>query len=73
MVLPAQAFELHVEDSALGDLRDRLDRVRFPDEAPVTPWSYGTSVDFMRELVEYWRNRYDWRATERARRSGSTS
>jgi microsomal epoxide hydrolase len=65
MVLPAQAFELHVEDSALGDLRDRLDRVRFPDEAPVTPWSYGTSVDFMRELVEYWRNRYDWRATER--------
>ena len=47
MVLPAQAFELHVEDSALGDLRDRLDRVRFPDEAPVTPWSYGTSVDFM--------------------------
>jgi microsomal epoxide hydrolase len=62
----AQPFELHVEDSALFDLRDRLARVRFPDEAPVTPWSYGTSVEFMRELVAYWRDRYDWRATESA-------
>ncbi len=66
MAMLAQPFQLHVEDSALGDLRDRLARVRFPDEAPVPPWSYGTSVDFMRELVTYWRDRYDWRATESA-------
>jgi len=62
----AQLFELHVGDSALGDLRDRLARVRFPDEAPVMPWSFGTSVDFMREFVAYWSERYDWRATEGA-------
>ena len=37
MALLAQPFELHVEDSALRDLRERLARVRFPDEAPVTP------------------------------------
>ena len=53
MALLAQPFELHVEDSALGDLRDRLDRARLPDEAPVAPWSFGTSVDFMRELIAY--------------------
>ncbi len=66
MALLAQPFALHVEDSALVDLGERLARVRFPDEAPVMPWSYGTSVDFMRELVGYWRDRYDWRATESA-------
>lgn len=61
-----QPFELHVEDEALHDLRSRLSRTRFPDEAPAAPWSYGTSVDFMRELVAYWGEGYDWRATERA-------
>ena len=66
MAVLVQPFELHVEDSALRDLGERLARVRFPDEAPVTPWSFGTSVDFMRELVAYWRDRYDWRATESA-------
>jgi pimeloyl-ACP methyl ester carboxylesterase len=62
----ADRFELHIEDSALRDLRDRLARVRYPDEAPASRWAYGTSVDFMRELVVYWRDRYDWRATEKA-------
>ena len=62
----ADRFELHVEEAALRDLRDRLARVRYPDEAPASPWSYGTSVDFMRELVAYWRDRYDWRGTENA-------
>ena len=66
MAVLVQPFELHVEDAALRDLGERLARVRFPDEAPVTPWSFGTSVDFMRELVSYWRDRYDWRATESA-------
>ena len=66
MAVIAQPFELHVGDSALGDLRDRLARVRFPDEAPATPWSFGTSVDFMRELVAHWRDHYDWRTTESA-------
>jgi microsomal epoxide hydrolase len=40
--------------------------VRWPDEAPEPPWRYGTSVAFMRELVEYWAHAYDWRKTEAA-------
>jgi pimeloyl-ACP methyl ester carboxylesterase len=62
----AAPFELHIEESALRDLRERLARVRFPDEAPASAWSYGTSVDFMRDFVAYWTHGYDWRATERA-------
>ena len=66
MALLVQPFHLRVEDAALDDLRDRLARVRFPDEAPARPWAYGTSVDFMREFVADWRDRYDWRGTENA-------
>ncbi len=61
-----QPFRLAVDEAAIADLHARLVRVRWPDEAPAPAWRYGTSVDFMRELVDYWRARFDWRATEAA-------
>jgi microsomal epoxide hydrolase len=61
-----EPFRLAVEDAAIEDLRARLARVRWPDEAPDAPWRYGTSLAFMREMVEYWRTQFDWRRTEGA-------
>jgi len=55
---------LHVPDGDLDDLRQRLARTRFPDEAPGEPWAYGTSVAYMEELVRYWSEGFDWRAQE---------
>jgi pimeloyl-ACP methyl ester carboxylesterase len=57
-------FTLRVPDEMLTDLRDRLARVRWPDEAPGSGWSHGTSLAYMQELVAYWRERYDWRVHE---------
>jgi pimeloyl-ACP methyl ester carboxylesterase len=57
-------FHLHVEDKILDDLHARLVRVRWPDEPLLTPWSTGTSVDYMKQLVAYWREGFDWRAQE---------
>jgi microsomal epoxide hydrolase len=57
-------FTLHVPDADIADLRERLKRTRFPDAAPGEPWAYGASVDYMRDLVAYWRNGFDWRAQE---------
>jgi pimeloyl-ACP methyl ester carboxylesterase len=59
-----QAFTLHVPDAELAGLRERLARTRFPDSAPGDPWAYGTSLDALRGLVEYWRGEFDWRAQE---------
>ena len=64
MVSPARPFRLSVAQTSLDDLRARLDRVRWPDEAPDAPWRYGTSLGFMQDLVAHWRDRHDWRATE---------
>jgi pimeloyl-ACP methyl ester carboxylesterase len=58
-------FRLHIPDSALADLRERLARTRFPDEPPLEPWSTGTSLAYLRELVRYWKEDFDWRAQER--------
>ena len=57
-------FTIKVDDAVLADLRARLERVRWPDEPPDAAWRYGTSLAYMKELVEHWRTRYDWRAHE---------
>jgi microsomal epoxide hydrolase len=57
-------FRLHVADETLADLRGRLARSRFPEVPPQPPWSTGTSVAYMRDLVSYWHDRFDWRTAE---------
>ena len=57
-------FRLHIPDSQLDDLHERLARTRFPDEPPLAPWSTGTSLAYLKELVAYWHSSFDWRAQE---------
>ena len=64
MATPAQAFRLHVRDSEIDDLRERIARTRFPDQPPGEPWAYGTDVAYLRELLDYWRSDFDWRTQE---------
>ena len=64
MSAAARPFRLRVPDSAIEDLRERLGRTRFPDQAPGEPWAYGTDVAYLKQLVAYWHSRFDWRAQE---------
>jgi len=57
-------FTIQVPDQVLTDLHDRLARTRFPDAIDGTGWDYGTDLDYLRSLVAYWQNTYDWRAQE---------
>src|SRR5262245_33270797 len=59
-----ERFEIHVDDSVLEDLRSRLARTRFPDQIENTGWECGVPIDYVRGLVEYWRDSYDWRRQE---------
>ena len=58
-------FKIHASDAVLADLKQRLARTRFPDEIPGTDWDYGTNLKYLKELVTYWREKFDWRAQER--------
>jgi microsomal epoxide hydrolase len=57
-------FTIQVPDDVLADLRERLHRVRWPDEIPGAGWRYGTALAYIRDLAAYWRDRYDWRTQE---------
>ena len=61
-----EPYEIRVEDPVLDDLRDRLARTRFPDQIEGTGWEYGVDVGYLRDLVSYWHDTYDWRAQEEA-------
>ncbi|WP_285577593.1 epoxide hydrolase family protein [Actinoallomurus iriomotensis] len=57
-------YRVDVPQADLDDLNDRLARTRWPDELPGAGWSYGVPLARVRELAEYWRTGYDWRAHE---------
>ena len=60
-----EPFEIAISDEVLEDLRRRLQHARWPDEMPGTGWEYGSNLDYVKELVEYWRTDFDWRAQEK--------
>ena len=57
-------FEIAVPNSALQDLRNRLQSARWPAEIAYSGWDYGTEQTFLRSVVERWADGYDWRSTE---------
>ena len=63
--MAVQPFKIEIPDDVLDDLKSRLERTRLPDELPGTDWDYGSNLDYVKELVEYWRTKFDWRAQEK--------
>jgi epoxide hydrolase len=70
-------FRIDIPQADLDDLAHRLARTRWANElprqqvtdgtrkGPVAPgWEYGVPVDYVRRLVAYWLQDYDWRAWE---------
>jgi pimeloyl-ACP methyl ester carboxylesterase len=58
-------FKIQVPNAVLTDLKRRLSQARFADEFPDAGWDYGTNLTYLQGLVDYWRDRYDWRAQEK--------
>ena len=64
--MPPRPYTIAVPDAVLDDLRARLERTRWPEPLPGEPWGHGADVAYIRELCDYWRTKYDWRAQEAA-------
>lgn len=68
MTMPSrlERFTVEIPEARLSDLRQRLAAVRLPHDYANDDWSYGTNARFLTELVDYWRQGYDWRHHEQA-------
>ena len=62
--MAVEQFKIDISDSVIEDLQARLSRTRWADELPDTGWDYGSNLEYVKELVEYWRTTFDWRAQE---------
>ena len=63
--MEVQPFKVEVSDETLADLRDRLAHTRWSYEIPGSGWDYGTNLAYIKELVDYWQDGFDWRAQEK--------
>lgn len=57
-------FRVQVAQEVLDDLQGRLAQTRWPDQLPDTGWEYGADLGYVRQLCDYWRTDFDWRAQE---------
>jgi pimeloyl-ACP methyl ester carboxylesterase len=59
-----QPYRIEVPQADLDDLRRRLEHTRWPAEIPDAGWTRGVPVEYLKELADYWRTGFDWRAVE---------
>src|SRR5579862_6743548 len=57
-------FKIEVSDIILKDLKDRLEKTRWPDEILGAEWQYGTNLSYMKEMVDYWKSDFNWQTQE---------
>lgn len=59
-----EPFAIHTDEKQLDDLKLRLELTRWPNEPVDAGWRYGANLGYMKKLVEYWIDGYDWRKWE---------
>lgn len=59
-----EPFTINIKDSELEDIKQRLKNVRYTNEISPQNDDMGLSVKYIKDLVEYWKNDYDWHKVE---------
>lgn len=62
--MAVEPFRIEIPDRKLEDLERRLRAANLPPDMENDDWRYGTNGAYLRELVDYWIDDYDWRAQE---------
>lgn len=64
-MIEVQDFHPHIADDVVEDLIDRLRNTRLPPDIGRGDWSHGVQRRYLNELIDYWRDEFDWRELER--------
>lgn len=65
IIMSIEKFHIQVSDEVLDDLKYRLDHIRWPEQIEGSGWERGTDINYLKSLISYWREEFDWRAQER--------
>src|SRR4051794_41585952 len=59
--LHLEPFEIEVPERTLSDLRERIGNTRWPPPSPEPGWEQGAELSYVRGLLDYWADGFDWR------------
>ena len=62
--MSARPYSVRIADDVLADLDRRLAVTRWPDEVAASGWDYGFPLEYLKDLVSYWRTKFRWRHWE---------
>lgn len=62
---PCHPFTISIPDDTLEGIQSRVRDYPWHEMPDDGGWDYGTNLDYMKELCDYWVNQYDWRKHEK--------
>ena len=66
MTTEPRPFRVEIPDAGLKELSRRLGATRWAPDFGNEDWTYGVERAWLKDLVCYWREEFDWRAQEHA-------
>ena len=57
----SRPFTIDIPQNAIQDLQDRLLLTRLPNQLNGINWEYGAELSYVSEVIQYWKNEFDWR------------
>ena len=59
------SFILNIEQNILNDINYRVKNSRVSNDFGNKEWKYGTEETYLKDLISYWLNHYDWKKQEK--------
>ena len=63
--LRESSLTINIEESILNDVLNRVKNSRIISDFGNKEWKYGTEETYLKDLIEYWSNNYDWKKQEK--------
>jgi len=57
-------FKINISNKIIKDINKKVKNYSWHEMPENGGWSYGTNLDYMKEISKYWLEKYDWRKTE---------
>ena len=58
------AFEINFSDVEIHNVKTKVASFPWHEMPKDGGWSFGTNIDYMKNLADYWTKEYDWKSQE---------
>ena len=63
--LKESSLTINIEETILDDVLNRVKNSRLINDFGNKEWKYGTEETYLKDLIDYWLNNYNWKKHEK--------